>query len=56
MSEELRKGILKPIVTGRIKFTAEEKRNHDEMCEQHLRHIGVLKDDKSIRDMKKIED
>lgn len=53
MSEELKKGIPKGIVTGKIEFTPEEKEKHDKAFEKILKQYGVLKENQSIKDMNK---
>ena len=53
MSEELKKGIPKAIPTGeKIKYTDEEKEQHDRDFEKILKQYGVLKENQSIKDMK----
>lgn len=52
MSEELKKGIPKGIVVGKVEFTAEEKEKHDEDFEKILKGFGVLKENDSIKNMK----
>ena len=56
MSEELRKGIIKGIPTGKKKtYTKEEKAKFDEDFEKILKKAGVLKANESIKDMKHLE-
>lgn len=50
MSEELRRGIPKPIVIGHIEFTAEEKAQNRKDLEEILREIGVLKENENLDD------
>ena len=48
-SEELKRGIPKAIPTGeKIKYTEEEKKQHDRDFEKILREYGVLKENQSI--------
>lgn len=51
MSEELKRGIPKGRITGKIVSTDEEKEKHDRDFEKILKEIGVLKEDQSINDM-----
>lgn len=53
MSEELKKGIPKGNVTGKRKFTPEEKEKHDKAFKKILKQYGVLKENQSIEDMGK---
>ena len=54
MSEELRRGIPKAIPTGKkIEFTEEQKRRNDEEVERLLKKIGVLKENETLRDVKR---
>ena len=55
MSEELKKGIPKAIVTGRFESTKEEREQADRDFEKILREAGVLKEGQSIKDMRHIE-
>lgn len=52
MSEELKKGIPKGKVIGKVEFTAEEKEKHDDDFEKILKEFGVLKESDSIKNMK----
>lgn len=52
MSEELKKGIPKGTVVGKVEFTAEEKEKHDRDFEKILKQYGVLKKEQTIKDMK----
>lgn len=52
MSEELRKGIIKGVTTGRVEFTEDEKEQHDKDFEKILRSAGVLKENESIKELK----
>lgn len=51
MSEELKRGIPKAVVVGKVNFTAEEQEQHDKDFEKILKKFGVLKDNQSIKDM-----
>lgn len=53
MSDELKKGIPKGIVIGKVEFSEEEKIRHDEDMERILKKIGVLAEDETIEDVKK---
>ena len=53
MSEELKKGIPKGNVNGKIEFTPEEKEKHDKSFEKMLKQYGVLKENQSLKDIKK---
>lgn len=53
MSEELKKGIPKAIVTGKTEFTAAEKEKYDADFEKILKQNGILKENESIKDFKK---
>ena len=53
MSEELKKGIPKGNVVGKRELTAEEQEKHDSSFEKMLKQYGVLKDEQSIKDIKK---
>lgn len=53
MSEELKKGIPKAIVIGKVTFTEEEKSQFDRDFEHMLKEMGVLKENQSIYDMNK---
>ena len=56
MSEELKRGIPKAIVVGKIKkFTREEKEQSRKDLEKVLREDGVLKENESIDVMNHIE-
>jgi len=45
VSEELKRGIPKAFITGRIEFTEEEKKENDIAFEKVLKEYGVLNDD-----------
>lgn len=51
-SEELKRGILKGIVTGKKESTPEEREKHDRDFEKILKEYGVLKENQSIKDLK----
>lgn len=53
MSEELRKGIPKAKVTGKVKSTAEEREKADRDFEKILKQYGVLKEKQTINDVKR---
>ena len=53
MSEELKRGIPRPIFGGIVEFTDEEKEQHDKDFEEILKQFGVLKENESIKDMNK---
>lgn len=55
MSEELRRGIPKGRIVGKVEYTEEEKKQHDEDFEKILKKAGVLKEDESIKDMNHID-
>ena len=44
MSEELKRGIPKAIVTGKFEFAEEEKQQKEEDFEKILKEYGVLKE------------
>ena len=48
MSEELRRGIPKASVVGRVEFTPEEEARHKRDFEKILREMGVLGEDEPI--------
>lgn len=50
MSEELERGIPKAIVTGKVIFSDEEKKQNEEDFEKILKQIGVLENNQSIKD------
>ena len=50
MSEELKRGIPKATVIGRVEYTAEEEALHRSECEAILKKMGVLKDGESVKD------
>jgi len=52
MSEELKKGIPKAIVTGKVEYTEAEKAQHDKDFEGILKQFGVLKENQSIKELK----
>lgn len=52
MSEELKRGIPKCIVTGHREPTKEEQEKADKDFEEILKAAGVLKEDESIKDLK----
>lgn len=52
MSEELRRGIPKAIVTGEVKTTVEEREKYDCDFEKILKEYGVLKENQFIKDGK----
>ena len=54
MSEELRRGIPKATVVGRIEYTAEEVSRHKKECEAILRAMGVLEEGQSIDDLEEL--
>lgn len=45
MSEELKKGVPKAIVTGKVEFSAEEKERHTKELENMMKSFGILKAD-----------
>jgi hypothetical protein len=45
MSEELKKGIPKAIVTGKVEFSEEEKERHAKELEKMMKNFGILKAD-----------
>lgn len=52
MSEELKRGIPKAILTGeKFELTKEEKEKYDSDFEKILKKAGVLKEHESIKDM-----
>lgn len=51
MSEELRRGIPKAIVIGKVESTPEEREQHDRDFEEILKQYGILKENQSIKDM-----
>ena len=51
MSEELKRGIPKAIVVGKVESTAEEREQYDIAFEKMLKEMGVLKESQSIKDM-----
>jgi hypothetical protein len=51
MSEELKRGIPKAIVVGRVESTVEEREQYDRDFEKMLKELGVLKENQSIKDM-----
>lgn len=51
-SEELKRGILKGIVTSKKESTQEEREKHDRDFEKILKEYGVLKENQSIKDLK----
>lgn len=51
MSEELKKGIPKAVVVGKVVYSDEEKEQHDRDFEEILKQFGVLKENQSIKDM-----
>lgn len=55
MSEELKKGIPKPITIGHVEFTEEEKRENKRKTEALLKRMGVLKEDESLDDMEHVK-
>jgi len=51
MSEELRRGILKPIVVSEGKpYTKEEQEKYDSIFEKILKQYGVMAENESIKD------
>ena len=54
MSEELRRGIPKATITGRVEFTEEEKARHKQQCEEILKEMGVLGENDSIDDLEQV--
>lgn len=53
MSEELKKGIPKAIMTGKkFELTEEEKEKYDRDFENILKDAGVMKENESIKDWK----
>lgn len=55
MSEELKRGIPKAIVVGKVKSTKEEREKSRKDFERILREDGVLKENESIDVMNHIE-
>lgn len=55
MSEELKKGIPKAVVVGKVQFTDEEKEQHKKDFESILKQYGVLKENQTIEDMNNVE-
>ena len=55
MSEELRRGIPKATIVGRIEFTDEEKARNRMDCEAILKEMGVLAENESIDDMEEVK-
>ena len=51
MSEELKRGIPKAIVIGKVVYSEAEKEQHDKDFERILKEYGVLKENQSIKDM-----
>lgn len=51
MSEELKRGIPKAIVVGKVEYSREEKEQHDRDFEEILKQFGVLAENQSIKDM-----
>lgn len=54
MSEELKRGIPKATVVGRVEFTEEEKARHNKEFEELLKEMGVLGADESIDDYEEV--
>lgn len=52
MSEELKRGIPKAIVTGKVEFTKEEEEQNERDFEKILKEYGVMKENESIKDWK----
>lgn len=53
MSEELEKGIPKPICTGFVEFTEAEKEKNDIYFEKLLKEQGVLRVDETIKEKRR---
>lgn len=53
MSEELKRGIPKAVVVGKVSSTKEEREQYDKDFEEILKQFGVLKENESIKDMNK---
>lgn len=51
MSEELKRGIPKAIIVGKVNRTAEEREQYQKGFEKMLKEMGVLKESQSIKDM-----
>ena len=51
MSEELKRGIPKAVVVGKVEFAEKEMEQHDRDFEKILKQFGVLKENQSIKDM-----
>lgn len=51
MSEELRRGIPRAVVVGKVEYTKEEQEQHDRDFEKILKQFGVLTENQSIKDM-----
>ena len=56
MSEELRRGIPKATVIGRVEYTEEDISRRKKDCEAILKEIGVLKEGESIDDLEEVSD
>lgn len=50
MSEELRRGIPKAIVTGHSPSTEEERKKYDAATEKWLKSQGIIKEDEHLSD------
>ena len=50
MSEELKRGIPKAIVTGYTTFSEEERKKYDAVTEKWLKSQGILKEDEHLSD------
>nr|DAI35472.1 MAG TPA: hypothetical protein [Caudoviricetes sp.] len=53
MSEELKKGIPKGTVTGKVIFTKDEEEESERIFERILKASGAMKQDESIADWRK---
>ena len=56
MSEELKRGIPKAIVIGKVVYSEAEKEQHDKDFERILKEYGILKENQSIKDMNAVYD
>ncbi len=50
MSEELKRGIPKAIVTGHTEFTEEEKKKNEAAVEKWFKSQGIIKEDEHLSD------
>ena len=54
MSEELKRGIPKAIIVGRVEFTEKEAARHKREFEEILKEMGVIGEKESIDDYEEV--